>query len=596
MIARRCFPLISLVVLLVLAGCGRSADTVDAETDPNTGGGCSSCAPDPIAAAQAFVSEWRVGDGGTIFLPLLEKTADMEDRDKYPSYAMSLPATVKKVDYKYDFTVDWGDGSTSQVTSFDDPDTKHTYKQGGAYTVRITGLMEAMRGSSRNDEIDNSSYLMSVSDLGDVGLKALFYTFSNLNIRTVSGGDTAEVEIMAGVFARSMFLDADVGTWDTAKVVTMRELFRDTSTNPDVSKWDTASVTDMSAMFARSIAANPEVSKWNTSSVTDMNNMFYLAVSANPDVSQWNTANVTDMSSMFGLAIAANPDVSKWNTASVTKMNGMFAYTNSANPDVSKWDTANVASMVRMFAHTSSANPDVSKWNTSSVTDMAGMFTRASAAKPDVSQWDTGKVTSMWEMFKLAKKAQPDMSNWSFAKIENMDGMFSGLTLEDESYDSLLKRINATATSAEVTLDAGKSETSDSDAIAARTALKGRGWKIHDKTDPAPSVWEIVMPMVIEASAEGVFDVTVKIEDVWGENPSEDITVEVALDERGRLNGTTTIETSNGEAKFTNLSPKLPAGFSLPSPVKILNKLEVVATFPDDSALHADAGVILTLK
>ena len=589
------------LLLVISVGCGKSGENTDTQPNPNPDPSIGE--PEPVTKAQAFVSEWIVGDGGTIFLPLLEKTADMEDRDKYPSLALEeLPAAVKRVNYKYDFTVDWGDGTTSQVTSFDDPDTKHTYEKGGKYTVKITGQMEAMRGASHDELDDKSGALLSVSDLGDVGWKALFRTFANhSNLTTVSGGDVSEVEVMAGVFYKTWSVNPNVGDWDTAKVVTMRRLFHRISANPDVSKWDTSNVTDMSDMFGIAIAANPDVSGWDTSSVTDMSGMFGIAIAANPDVRKWDTSSVTSMSTMFAHASNANPDVSGWDTSSVTDMSGMFGIAIAANPDVRKWDTSSVTSMSMMFAHASNANPDVSGWDTSSVTSMGRMFMRASAANPDVSGWDTSNVEIMAAMFKQATNAQPDMSSWSFAKIKYMDKMFTGLTLPTANYTSLLKRIRATATASDVQLDAGKSDTTDSDALAARTYLtsaspQGKGWTIYDNANVAASKWEIVMNTLIKESSEGVFVVTVKIEDQWGNKPSGTVRVEVALDERDRLHGTTVINTANGVAKFTNLRPKLPDGFSLPSPIKALAKLEVEATLPDGNTLNAGAGVLLTFK
>ena len=262
---------------------------------------------------------------------------------------------------------------------------------------------------------------------------------------------------------------------------------------------------------------------------------------------------------------------------------------------ISGGDVAEVEIMVGVFNEAYSLDPDVGDWDTGKVITMRNLFSRTSA-NPDVSKWDTSEVESMSEMFKRATSAQPDMSNWSFAKIEYMSGMFAGLTLPSANYTSLLKRLQATATSNKVTLDAGKSDTSDSDAIAARTALTGRGWTIHDNNNVAASEWEIVMDMIIKESAEGVFDVTVKIEDQWGNKPNGTVSVSVALDELDRLNGTTVINTTNGVAEFTGLSPKMPADFSFPSPIKAMGKLEVGATLPDGKRLHGDAGVILTFK
>ena len=462
------------------------------------------CTPNPTEVSHAFVSEWKVDAGDTIFLPLLEKTADMEDRDKPYPHTITLPAGVKRVNYKYDFTVDWGDGSTSRITAFDDPDNKHTYQKGGTYTVQITGVMEAMRGHLHDDEIDISNKMIAVSDLGDVGWKALFYTFSeSFNLNAVAGGDTSEVEVMAGAFYETALLNPDVRGWDTSKVATMHTLFS-------------------------------------------------KAYSANPDVSKWDTSNVTDMWGMFGYAISADPDVSKWNTSKINYMSRMFEGAVSANPDVSKWDTANV-------------------------THMSGMF-------------------------KQAKKAQPDMSNWSFAKVESMDEMFAGHTLNSANYANFLQRLRATATTTEkITLDAGKSDTDNSDAIAAKAYLtgaapQGKGWVIHDNDNLAPSIWEIKMDVLIRESSEGVFGVTVKVEDAWGNTPVGNVKVAVALDGGDFLQGTTSIDTNSGIAVFSNLRPKLPASISLSAPVKIPWKLEVSATLPDDSRINSTAAVLLTFK
>ena len=42
----------------------------------------------------------------------------------------------------YDFTVDWGDGTSSEVTGFDDPDKSHVYAQAGTYTVKMAEIAQ----------------------------------------------------------------------------------------------------------------------------------------------------------------------------------------------------------------------------------------------------------------------------------------------------------------------------------------------------------------------------------------------------------------------------------------------------------------------
>ena len=274
---------------------------------------------------EPFISVWEVEAGYVIKLPLVEG-------------------------FNYDFVVDWGDGSQSEITSADDPDKIHKYANTGNYTVRISGLVEAWSFPMPLGDYEPCK-ITSVPDLGDVGWKNLHAAFyACRKLAEVQGGDVSQVTSMSGMFYHA---------WSVV---------------PDTSRWDTSNVIHMSGMFSNTYAANFDTSRWDTSNVINMSYMFYYAVSANPDVSQWDVSNVTDMGSMFARTDSANPDISQWNVSNVTDMNGMFANTVSANPDVSKWDTSNVTNMRYMFAAAKSATPDVNQWDFSKVTCYAHIF------------------------------------------------------------------------------------------------------------------------------------------------------------------------------------------------------------------------------
>ena len=225
--------------------------------------------------------------------------------------------------YNYNFTVDWGDGSTSTITAHDDTDKTHTYATPGDHTVTISGLVEAWYFNGRGDK----NKLYQVTNLGGVGWKNLEKAFDGcVKLTTFAGGDVSEVTNMSSMFSGAL------------------------AANPDVSGWDVSNVTDMSYMFDTATAARPDTSGWDTSSVTNMSRMFSGADVANPDVSGWDVSNVTDMSYMFSWALAANPDVSGWDTSQVIYMGRMFRRATSASPDMSQWDFANVVSMTDMFS------------------------------------------------------------------------------------------------------------------------------------------------------------------------------------------------------------------------------------------------------
>lgn len=397
-----------------------------------------------------FKSTWRVGN---------------------PSYgdgdlSVSLPL---RSGFNYNFTVDWGDGETDEITSYNDPDLDHLYNNSGDYQITITGLVEAWHFANTGDK----DKILSIEELGRVGWRSFQDAFWGCdNLTTVSGGDTSNVTDMAWMFDRAASVVPDTRTWKTSNVKTMVGLFygasaanpdvsnwdvsnvtdmeamffNATSANPDVSDWDTSSVQNMRWLFVRAYAANPDVSKWDTSSVTNMAEMFYDADAANPDVGLWNTSNVTDMNGMFEYTAIANPDVSNWDMSNVTNISGMFYSTSAANPDVSKWDTSSVTNMDSLFSNTAVADPDVSSWNTSNVTNMRAVFYSADAANPDVSLWDTSNVTTMESMFYNADFANPNMSTWDFSSVTNVSGMLEGVTtLSTTNYNNLLIRMEATA-------------------------------------------------------------------------------------------------------------------------------------------------------
>lgn len=415
---------------------------------------------------EPFVSVWQVKAGKGIWLPLVEG-------------------------YNYDFVVDWGDGSQSQITSADDPHRVHAYAVTGSYTLRISGLVETWQ--PRFNDCDE---ITSVPDLGDVGWKSLRYAFRTCrDLSNLQGGYVSEVTDMQEMFHLAWSVVPDVSAWDTANVTDMSSMFEDTSTaDPNVSAWDTANVTDMSSMFQQARAADPDVSKWDTANVTNMRDMFYGAHVANPDVSKWNTANVTDMSGMFAIAKAANPDVSKWDVSSVTDMSSMFSGATSANPDVSKWNTANVTNMGYMFSSARAANPDVSNWDTANVTNMSHMFAGAQAAVPDLFRWDFAKVTCYADLFKNVTLPTTTYSNILLNIAATSDKMGNDLCSEEvcvewencfeedgeiicmpyEEDHPCIKKEEILRS-----LTAGQSKY-NAEAAAARKELIDRGWKITD--------------------------------------------------------------------------------------------------------------------
>lgn len=454
-----------------------------------------------------FVSSWRVGNGS------------YGDGDN----TVTLPL---RSGYKYDFTVDWGDGASAQVTSHDDIDINHTYSTPGDYTITITGLVEAFTFNNTGDK----GKIISIPELGTVGWNSFASAFVGCsNLTTVSGGETSNVTSMRSMFTGANALTVNSDNWNTSNVTDMRAMFSSTTNvTVDTSNWDTSRVTDMSFMFFNADSVTIDTSKWDTSNVTDMSRMFMNASNLNPDTSSWDTSKVTDMSRTFqGVDFTpnttnwdtssvttmywmfsssqANPDTSNWETSNVTDMNGIFKNADQATPDTSNWDTSNVTDMTSMFEDSALVNPDTSSWNTSKVEYMTLMFNNTNVATPDTSGWDTSSVTDMEEMFmyalvanpntsgwdtsnvtnmhqfcKYAPSCDPDMSSWDFTAVTDMGYMFTGAGLSTANYDNVLIRLDATMGSGG-TFNAGTAKyTAGSAAATAKSNLETRSWYFTD--------------------------------------------------------------------------------------------------------------------
>ena len=181
-----------------------------------------------------FVSTWRVGDGAygdgdlTVTLPL-------------------------RSGFNYNFTVDWGDGTTEEVTAYNDPHINHTYGSAGNKVITISGLVEAWYFNDSGDK----DKIISIQELGRVGWKSFENAFSScFNLGQVLGGDTSEVVSMQGMFKSASKFNQNISPWDVSSVTNMREMFRLASDfNQDISVWDVSNVIN-SVDFALSSALN----------------------------------------------------------------------------------------------------------------------------------------------------------------------------------------------------------------------------------------------------------------------------------------------------------------------------------------------------
>ena len=136
----------------------------------------------------------------------------------------------------YNCVVDWGDGSSSTITTWNDAAWTHNYGSSGAKTIRITGQFWGLQFNNTGDRLKLLTVTSFGSDfrLGNTGLN--FRGCENL---TAMANDLSLVG-----------------------VTTMSQMFYDCTslTSLDVSSWNVSSVTNMSIMFYNANMTNTKYS------------------------------------------------------------------------------------------------------------------------------------------------------------------------------------------------------------------------------------------------------------------------------------------------------------------------------------------------
>jgi surface protein len=200
-------------------------------------------------------------------------------------------------------TVDWGDGTTSAVTAYNDADLAHTYATADDYQIRITGTFPNINFNNGGDKLK----VKSVENLGTVGwtrLDGAFFGCSNMTSFVAGTSGTSSVTTMIYMFRGcSSLTTLDMSGFDTSSSTSMGSMFHTCSsvTSLDLSSFDTSSVTTMNRMFnGMTVLLSVDLSSFDTSIVTDMGFMFYFCQGITTiNVSSFDTSSVAQMGSML---------------------------------------------------------------------------------------------------------------------------------------------------------------------------------------------------------------------------------------------------------------------------------------------------------
>lgn len=303
--------------------------------------------------------------------------------------------------YTISFTIDWGDGQTSNVDSSNyATECLHTYLNPGTYTVSAEGNIAGFCFWNVNTPgKDDGKKLLEITQWGDLKLTGgefgtagqIFRQCSNLV--QISAPDTPwfplDVQFNSlnskggrGTFSGCSSLSTinNIGNWNVGTCNTLEIMFSGCSklqygTNAlgplAFSQWDVSNCFRFERMFNGCSVMNAKMftnvgANTGTSSL-DFERMFYdCDVFDNVNsgsMNGWIMDRATNMRQMFENCAIFDDDITAWDTQRVTTMFSMFENALSFNQDISGWDTANVVDMRNMFKDTSAFDQPIGNWN-----------------------------------------------------------------------------------------------------------------------------------------------------------------------------------------------------------------------------------------
>ena len=461
--------------------------------------------------AKAFISTWRTS---TVYTG---STANNQ---------IKLPLEIAGT---YKFTVQWGDTTSSVITTWNQAETTHTYPAPGDYTVTITGFIKGWdfgQGGTAAPVTGDMRKLLTVTQFGCLRLVThldtvpvknwgTFYGCTNLNLTGVQDMPNFKGTISIFGFIRNcttLTTVNNINKWDVSKVINFRNAIRNSENfNDNVGNWNTSNATILSTLFfGGSITTlgkftnggSSSIGNWDTSKVTDMSFMFQYQPYFNHDLGAWNTSNVTNMTSMFaGVNVipysifnnGGSDSIKNWDTSKVTAFQNMFRSQKDFNHEIGLWDISSATNMGVMFycdidliisSFNNAGSDSINNWNTGNVTDMQFMFRRAIAFNQPIGSWNTSKVANMTNMFAQAFAFNQDISNWDISLVTNFVSFMyqkSPSNFSAANYDALLIGWASRPVKPNINIDfAAIKRTTASDAAKTILTSAPNNWTIAD--------------------------------------------------------------------------------------------------------------------
>ena len=239
----------------------------------------------------------------------------------------------------YNATVNWGDGSSDTITSYNQQEVTHTYSSAGQYEISIEGTLQGWQFNNAGDRLK----MLDVKQWGvlDLSTDRAFNGCSNLD-SSATDAPTVSTTSLERMFGDCTNFNGAIGNWDTSNITDMSYCFVNASTfNQPINSWDLSSVTDIQQMFFEATSFDQDLNSWDTSNVDNMFSVFYNCSQFNGDIYSWDTTNVENMSFMFYNCDLFDQSLAAWNIGNVSNFTNFMQ--NATGLSTSNYDATLIA-------------------------------------------------------------------------------------------------------------------------------------------------------------------------------------------------------------------------------------------------------------
>ena len=260
-----------------------------------------------VALATPFISSWKTNNTGVS-----------------TSTQIKIPTVSTGV---YNCSVNWGDGSTSAITTYNDAAWTHTYSGAGTYTVTITGVFRGLRFNNGGDR----QKLLNISQWGSefrLGTTENGYLYGciNLTITATDILDLTDTTNLASTFRLCSAITTipSINSWNMTSVTTLANFIQQAPLFNQALTLNIPACTTLQGAINSCTNFNSPVNLTTSASLTSTLNMCLTCINFAGSITISNTTGVTNMATTFSGCTVANPDASTWSIASLTNATNMF--------------------------------------------------------------------------------------------------------------------------------------------------------------------------------------------------------------------------------------------------------------------------------